>query len=68
MCTQVYNIYQCGCKAKGEFKQCDAKYNAQTNLQCDITEREDLVSRNYCSKHMPKEGKAKTEYIGRVNR
>ncbi|KAG9228423.1 hypothetical protein BJ875DRAFT_389449 [Amylocarpus encephaloides] len=65
MCTQIYHVYQCGCRMKGEFKQCDEKYNAETNLQCDRTNNDDVVSRNYCSKHMPKEGKATTQYVGR---
>lgn len=38
------------------------------DLQCDVTNTEEVSSRNYCSKHMPKESKATTEYRGRVAR
>ncbi|KXT08085.1 hypothetical protein AC579_10450 [Pseudocercospora musae] len=55
----------CGCRAKGEFKQCDEKYNAQTNLQCATTTRDEQTSRNYCPKHMPKDNKATTQYTTR---
>lgn len=68
MCTQVYVKYQCGCKDEGEFKQCDAKYNAESNLQCDHTQEDERTSRNYCAKHLPMEGKALTEHTGRQAR
>ncbi|KAI0426164.1 hypothetical protein F5Y09DRAFT_72248 [Xylaria sp. FL1042] len=68
MCTQVWHIYQCGCRKKGEFQQCDRLYDAQSNLRCDRTNTDDRTSRNYCPAHMPTESKAKTEYTGRRER
>ena len=68
MCTQFYHVYQCGCKTNGVFKQCDRLYELESNLQCNVTSKEEVQSRNYCPKHMPKEGKASTEYIGRHER
>lgn len=65
MCTQRYHVYQCGCRTKGEFIQCDRLYERQSNLQCNITLADELTSRNYCPKHLPKESKATTEYRGR---
>lgn len=65
MCTQVFHEYQCGCKIKGELKQCDRLYDQESNLQCYETATETMTSRNYCAKHMPKETKAKTAYVGR---
>jgi len=43
MCTQYYHVYQCGCKQKGEFVQCDRLYDNQSNLQCSRTEKDDKV-------------------------
>ncbi|KAI5856720.1 hypothetical protein GGS23DRAFT_394170 [Durotheca rogersii] len=68
MCTQYYHLYQCGCRQKGEFVQCDRLYNSQSNLQCSRMDRDDKISRNYCPKHLPKEDKATTEYRGRYPR
>lgn len=68
MCTQEYDVYTCGCRTKGEFHQCDEKYTAQSNLQCDRITHTINESRNYCAKHLVKEGKAKDEYRGRVTR
>lgn len=65
MCDQHWIVYQCGCQKKGEFVQCDAQYNAQTNLQCDMTNVVNDESRNYCSSHLPKQGKATTKYTQR---
>lgn len=65
MCTQSVHLYQCGCRKEGEFKQCDRLYDAQSNLRCANTIKEELLSRNYCKKHMPTEDKATTEYNGR---
>ncbi|KAJ0165425.1 hypothetical protein CTA2_11295 [Colletotrichum tanaceti] len=65
MCIQWYYKYQCGCKQKGEFEQCDRLYDSQSNLQCARSQTEDKISRNYCAKHLPKEDKAMTEYRGR---
>ena len=65
MCTQFYHQYQCGCKQKGEFKQCERLYEAQSNLQWAQTGSESLISRNYCPKHLLRENKATTEYRGR---
>lgn len=66
MCTQVWHKYQCGCRRKGEFIQCERLYDLQTNVKCERINQDDVVSRNYCDKHMPTEGKAQTEYHGRV--
>lgn len=66
MCTRVIHVYQCGCRNKGELKQCDRLYGQESNLQCDVTEVESMIARNYCSKHMPKENKAKAAYVGRA--
>lgn len=66
--TQEYNVYKCGCVNKGEFHQCDIKYDAQSNLQCDRPGRRNVESRNYCAKHLVKESKAKDEFRGRVPR
>lgn len=57
MCTQDYIMYSCGCAQKGEFRQCDDKYDSQSNLQCSVTNRHDKRSRNYCPKHLIKETK-----------
>ncbi len=65
MCNQVYHTYQCGCKEKGEFKQCNEKFDAQMTLQCAETEVENTLSRSYCSNHLPKEGKATVVYTQR---
>lgn len=64
MCTQQYLNYQCGCRTKGEFKQCDAKYNAQSNLQCAKTNVVEVPSRCYCPKHLPKDDKAGLDLPG----
>lgn len=66
MCEQVYLIYQCGCRAKGEFKQCDRLYDQQLSLQCDVANIHESTVRNYCPKHLPKESEATTAYIGYV--
>jgi len=58
MCTQVVYNYQCGCQSNGEFVQCDMIYQQQTNLRCARTDRQNIVSRNYCLKHMPRVDKA----------
>ncbi|KAH7247992.1 hypothetical protein B0J15DRAFT_499129 [Fusarium solani] len=58
MCLQVYLLYTCGCAQKGEFRQCDAKFDAGSMLQCDKADREDKHLRGYCSKHLIKESKA----------
>ncbi|KAF4493830.1 hypothetical protein FAGAP_10059 [Fusarium agapanthi] len=50
----------------GEFEQCDEKYEAQSNLQCDTPTRVVKESRNYCAKHLVKESKAKDEFRGRL--
>lgn len=68
MCTQRFDKYKCGCQIKGTFVQCERLYNAQSNMQCNAADVEIIVSRNYCARHMPKEPKATTEYIGRVRR
>ncbi|TQN65050.1 hypothetical protein CSHISOI_10416 [Colletotrichum shisoi] len=62
MCTQEYNVYRCGCVKIGEFYQCDEKYNAQSNLKCSLQTRSNKESRNYCSKHLVSENKAKDEF------
>ena len=68
MCKQMYTLYTCGCKPKGEFVQCDAKYNAQSNLQCARTETGINESRNYCSEHLVKDNKATMKYTKRVDK
>lgn len=68
MCDQIYNSYRCGCTKIGEFEQCDEKYQAQSNLQCDTPTRVVKESRSYCAKHLVKESKAKDEFRGRVAR
>ncbi|MCJ1261106.1 hypothetical protein MMC22_000970 [Lobaria immixta] len=65
MCIQEYLGYQCGCRMKGEFKQCNAKYHAQSNLQCARTNVVEVPSRCYCPKHLPKDNKAITRFVGR---
>lgn len=56
MCTQTHYQYTCGCKHKGEFEQCDRLFDAKVNLQCAKTEVKDKTLRNYCPKHLLKEG------------
>lgn len=58
MCKQIYYVYTCGCSTKGEFKQCEEKYEAQSILRCHKPTREDSLSRNYCSNHLVDETKA----------
>lgn len=65
MCTQNWDHYMCGCKTKGVFRQCDAKYDAETNLQCTATEQIRNNERSYCSKHLPREHQATEQYVGR---
>lgn len=65
MCTQITIIYRCGCPQKGEFKQCDPKYDGESNLQCAQTNVEEERPQCYCPKHLPKDSKALTEYGGR---
>lgn len=62
MCTQTYNRYECGCKQKGEFEQCDRLYNLGVNLQCATAENKDKVLRSYCATHLVKEGKGTAVY------
>jgi len=59
------HVYQCGCREKGELKQCNRLYEQESNLQCNVTDVDPKISRNYCSKHMPKENKATMAYVGR---
>lgn len=61
MCIQVWHTYQCGCKIKGQFKQCNLMYDQESSLRCQVTQKQNRDPRNYCSKHMPKVGKATTE-------
>lgn len=69
MCTQEYLTYTCGCRVKRDFKQCRRLFDdAQSDLQCNETESQEVSSENYCPKHLPKEDKAKVEYRGRVRR
>lgn len=65
MCTQDVINYRCGCKATGEFHQCDERYNEQSNLKCDRVPKTNIDSRNYCAKHLVAAGKAKDEYVTR---
>jgi hypothetical protein len=62
MCQQVWHHYTCGCKTKGEFKQCDRLWNEGRVVKCATLENEAVVSRNYCSRHLPAEDKAMKEY------
>jgi len=62
MCTQTFNRYECGCKQKGEFEQCDRLYDLGVNLQCAITESKDKEFRSYCATHLLKEGKGTAVY------
>lgn len=70
MCIQQHITYSYGCRLKGLFTQCERLFDAQTNLQCDVTETENVEAANYCIKHLPKEGKATTKYTvcSQVNR
>ena len=65
MCTQDYYNYQCGCRNKGEFRQCDEKYDSGCNVQCAQTQANELQSRSYCSTHLLKEGKGGVMYSTR---
>jgi hypothetical protein len=56
MCTQTYYHYGCGCKQKGEFEQCDRLFDLNVNLQCATSDAKDKSIRNYCAKHLLKEG------------
>ena len=62
MCTQDYYNYQCGCRVKGEFRQCADKHDTGCNIQCATTEANELQSRSYCANHLLKEGKGKVMY------
>lgn len=62
MCTQTYNRYECGCKQKGEFEQCDRLYSLGVNLQCATADTKDKVLRSYCATHLVKEGKETAVY------
>ncbi|KAF2010811.1 hypothetical protein BU24DRAFT_46404 [Aaosphaeria arxii CBS 175.79] len=52
----------------GELAQCDRQFERQSNLQCDVIDPEDTISRNYCAKHLPKESKAMTKYMASQER
>lgn len=62
MCTQDYFIYHCGCKTKGEFRQCDEKYDTALNVRCAKTATNDVPSRSYCGNHLVKEDTATVFY------
>lgn len=64
MCTQVWIKYQCGCKKKGKFLQCDCLYNQQLNVWCDTLDMDEIVSWNYYITHLSREGKAMMVYQG----
>ena len=57
MCTQFFFLYPCGCKSRGEFRQCAAKFDAGLNLRCAETAKEDVPTRTYCRSHLVLEGK-----------
>lgn len=68
MCTQDCINYQCGCRKKTEFRQCDEKYDAGVSLRCANTEEKELQSRNYCRDHLLEGGKGEVMYSTRRRR
>ncbi|KAK4033370.1 hypothetical protein C8A01DRAFT_19660 [Parachaetomium inaequale] len=68
MCTQTYYHYQCGCKQKGEFEQCDRLFDLKVNLQCATADSKDKTVRSYCAKHLLKEGGGGVVYIASKQR
>lgn len=58
MCSQEYLLYTCGCKPKGQFIQCDEKYDSGLNLRCDKITAVTKECANYCASHLVSESKA----------
>lgn len=55
MCTQVHNVYNCGCRQEAEFVHYDRLRKLKLRVQCAVTNHQDRPAPNKCADHLSPE-------------